>query len=496
MSRSACRRTAPAAAPRAALAEVGLGTRLDDWPRNLSGGQAQRVALARALVQEPELLLLDEPFAALDALTRIRMHGLVKELVARHRPGVLLVTHDVDEAIALADRILVMRGGAIAAEHRAPHPGAPAAPRVDLLAELGVTGGARARLTFRRHSPIGIPMSAIIIAAPLRRRFLQASLGIGALAALGTAGPRDANAAQPSGRNTDVVRLTWGLSGFGLIAKERGELDRTLAKEGIKVEWLGPFPNHAPTLQAVTGGTADFSFGGSTTPALAAIIAGSPLVFTQFLVYDPRTTAIIAKDGSGIDKVQDLVGKSVAVNRSGLGEFLLVAALEKFNVDRSKVKFVYLNPPDARARARREQGGCLVDVEPRRRHRPLRVQGARRVPGGARPRLPDRLHLLAARAASSRRRNPDIVRAVNAALAGEAKWATENTGEAERIAQAKGGYSDQVRDHLASLKRKYNIYSVSDKTFVDNLQTASDWLAERKVLPEKVKVSDHLAQLD
>ncbi|MFG1296923.1 ABC transporter ATP-binding protein [Xanthobacter variabilis] len=122
----------------AALAEVGLSGRLDDWPRNLSGGQAQRVALARALVQEPELLLLDEPFAALDALTRIRMHGLVKALVARHRPGVLLVTHDVDEAIALADRILVMRGGAIAAEHCSPEPGAPAASRAQLLAELGV----------------------------------------------------------------------------------------------------------------------------------------------------------------------------------------------------------------------------------------------------------------------------------------------------------------------------------------------------------------------
>ncbi|MFG1268813.1 ABC transporter ATP-binding protein [Xanthobacter sp. DSM 14520] len=121
-----------------ALAEVGLGGRLNDWPRNLSGGQAQRVALARALVQQPELLLLDEPFAALDALTRIRMHVLVKDLVARHRPGVLLVTHDVAEAIALADRILVMRGGAIAAEHRPSAPGQPAATRATLLAELGV----------------------------------------------------------------------------------------------------------------------------------------------------------------------------------------------------------------------------------------------------------------------------------------------------------------------------------------------------------------------
>jgi sulfonate transport system ATP-binding protein len=128
----------------AALVEVGLGDRLEDWPRNLSGGQAQRVALARALVQEPELLLLDEPFAALDALTRIRMHELVKELVARHRPGVLLVTHDVDEAIALADRILVMRDGTIAFEHRAAARGVAAATRAKLLLELGVIAAPKA----------------------------------------------------------------------------------------------------------------------------------------------------------------------------------------------------------------------------------------------------------------------------------------------------------------------------------------------------------------
>lgn len=130
---------------KAALEEVGLGDRLDDWPRNLSGGQAQRVALARALVREPRLLLLDEPFAALDALTRIRMHALVRQLVTRHRPGVLLVTHDVDEAIALADRVLVMRAGAIAGEYPVSHDagGSRAHPeaqalRERLLSELGV----------------------------------------------------------------------------------------------------------------------------------------------------------------------------------------------------------------------------------------------------------------------------------------------------------------------------------------------------------------------
>ena len=98
----------------AALAEVGLSHRLDAWPMTLSGGEAQRAALARALVREPKLLLLDEPFAALDALTRLKTQALVASLWRAHRPAVLLVTHDVDEALLLADRVLVLDEGHIA----------------------------------------------------------------------------------------------------------------------------------------------------------------------------------------------------------------------------------------------------------------------------------------------------------------------------------------------------------------------------------------------
>ncbi|MEU8269466.1 ABC transporter ATP-binding protein [Sphaerisporangium sp. NPDC049002] len=101
---------------RRALAEVGLTERAGAWPLTLSGGEAQRASLARALVREPELLLLDEPFSALDALTRITVHQLVLQLWAAHRPAVLLVTHDVDEALVLADRVLVLDEGRIAHE--------------------------------------------------------------------------------------------------------------------------------------------------------------------------------------------------------------------------------------------------------------------------------------------------------------------------------------------------------------------------------------------
>ncbi|HEY4019441.1 MAG TPA: ABC transporter ATP-binding protein [Pseudonocardiaceae bacterium] len=126
-----------------ALAEVQLSDRADAWPRTLSGGEAQRVSLARALVREPDLLLLDEPFAALDALTRLAMHRLVSQLWATHRPAVLLVTHDVDEALALADRILVLDAGRIVAEHVVTRPrprrlAELASLRTEVLADLGV----------------------------------------------------------------------------------------------------------------------------------------------------------------------------------------------------------------------------------------------------------------------------------------------------------------------------------------------------------------------
>ncbi|WP_258308548.1 ABC transporter ATP-binding protein [Streptomyces sp. NWU339] len=98
---------------RTLLEAVGLADRGGAWPAELSGGQRQRVALARALLHHPELLLLDEPFGALDAITRIAMQQLLERLWLEQPRTVLLVTHDVEEALVLSDRVLVLADGAV-----------------------------------------------------------------------------------------------------------------------------------------------------------------------------------------------------------------------------------------------------------------------------------------------------------------------------------------------------------------------------------------------
>ncbi len=104
----------------AALDEVGLSEKARVWPATLSGGQAQRVSLARALVRAPNLLLLDEPFGALDALTRLEMQDLVHSVRSHHGFTSIMVTHDVEEAVRLADRVVILGDGQIILDEQIP----------------------------------------------------------------------------------------------------------------------------------------------------------------------------------------------------------------------------------------------------------------------------------------------------------------------------------------------------------------------------------------
>jgi ABC-type nitrate/sulfonate/bicarbonate transport system ATPase subunit len=137
------RGVAGAEAPAAMLARVGLAGTERSWPHQLSGGMAQRAALARALVRRPAVLLLDEPFAALDAFTRLQMGDLLHETCRDRSRTVLLVTHDVDEALRLADRVVLLAGqpASVAADYRiAGHD--PALLRAEILARFGLRDAA------------------------------------------------------------------------------------------------------------------------------------------------------------------------------------------------------------------------------------------------------------------------------------------------------------------------------------------------------------------
>lgn len=292
-------------------------------------------------------------------------------------------------------------------------------------------------------------------------------------------------------RTTDTVRLGWRRSDLPLLAKERGEFEKTLAAQDIKVEWVGPFPNHAPSLQAVVGGSADFSFWGSSSVTLASIIAGSPLVFTCFHQFNPVSTSIIVKNNSGIDSVPDLVGRKVAVNRSGLGEFILVAALEKYGIPRETVEFIYLNPPDAAPAFGQGKVDAwaiwspTVDIARDQYDAKNIFFQATDLDFSI-----DFTTLVAARKFAQK--NPGLVRAVIDAYKAEAKWIDEHREEAEAFAQQEGKYNDAVRRQLLDYRRYFTFYETDDATFLDEFQKGADWLSGHGVLPRQVNVRDHV----
>ncbi|MEX3967583.1 NrtA/SsuA/CpmA family ABC transporter substrate-binding protein [Paraburkholderia sp. EG286B] len=324
-----------------------------------------------------------------------------------------------------------------------------------------------------------------------RRQLLLAAGGL--LAGAAAAPLLSAQAAEPPRkltRNTDTVRIGWGYGALPDIARQRGVFEKTLAAKNIKVEWVGPFPNHAPSIQAVVGGSADFGFWGSTTPALAAMLAGSPIVFTGFDVYSPRSTAIIVKKSSGINSVADLAGRKVAVNRSGLGEFLLIAALEKHHIDRDKVEFVYLNPPDAApafAQGRVDAWSMWSPAVDIARY----SNDAKDIFNEGRDLdfLIDYSSLVTRRKFSEE--NSELVRAVLDAYYVEGAWQSAHAAESELLVQREAKYPDQVRDHLTSLKRVNQFHEPDDAAFMAQFQRAADWLAQRKIINAPIKVADY-----
>lgn len=331
--------------------------------------------------------------------------------------------------------------------------------------------------------------------------FLAASLPL-ALAGCAPAAPASTGAVSSTGESAEAVsadakhiRLIWSDGGIPFLAKERGLFEQSLKEQNITVEWVGPFTGHAPALQAVTGGSADLTFGGSSSVAMSAILGGSDFVFTASLFTEPRTTAIIAHPDSGIKSVADLVGKTVAANRSGLGEFLLVAALEKYGIPLDEVEIAFLNPADAapafiegkvdawsifgnnREIAEVEYGGIPIFIESEELTFEEQI---------------DTPSFIAQR--SFAEANSEVLRAVIEGYQAEAEWANDNYLEANDLLAEAAGWTPAVADKIASYQRKYTI-SFIDDFLIERLQYGADWLLAHEIINEEITIADHVVRL-
>lgn len=324
-----------------------------------------------------------------------------------------------------------------------------------------------------------------------RRSLLAAATGAAALylplAGCSEPASQTNKAADPKRKK---VRLTYGITS---VPKARGVFEQTLRDQGVDVEWLGPFPNHAPTVQAVATDTADFSFGGSSTPAAQAMLSGGQLRFVSWAVTKPRNTSIIVLPDSGIMRVADLAGKTVAVNRAGVAEFLLVAALEKYQVPREQVKVIYMNPPEAapafgagKVDAWVIWTGALEMAE---------VQhGAQRIFVEDKELTEQFDYGTYVVRDEYAQREPETIRKVLRAHQAEHAWAGDHFVESQAIANKLSKYPPAVLARLNEHATRTELSFMNDEG-VAKLQRAIDWLSERRVLSGRLDVAKHAVRL-
>jgi sulfonate transport system substrate-binding protein len=296
------------------------------------------------------------------------------------------------------------------------------------------------------------------------------------------------------GRAADALRITYQRNnGVTYMALERGDFAKRLARRGFGTERVGPFPNHAPALQAVVGGSADMGFGGSCSVGLASIIAGSPLVFALFGESLPRTTMIISKDPA-IRTVPDLIGKTVAGNRSGLGELVTVGALEKHGIDRSRIKFLYMNPPDGALALSSGKVDAWAMWSPVVNITLEREKDAHVIFAESDLDIQlDYSGYLCTREFAEN--NVKLLRAFIETTREEVEWYNTHPRDVETLGRELGGYSEQLLDYFIKLNRRLTLREVNDEEFLERFQKTADWLSDHQVLPKKVRVRDHLAKL-
>ncbi len=228
----------------------------------------------------------------------------------------------------------------------------------------------------------------------------------------------------------DLVRIGW-LRGTNdiTLSKARGTLDKALAAQGADVEWDGPFSASAPAVEALNANAIDITVGSSTS-SVTSLSAKAPIVVFAYQRMGPDGEAILVKQDSPIHSIADLAGHSVAVNRGGTGEYLLLTALQRHGVDPATVKRVYLNPPDASSAFASDAVDAMTAWDPFLSVA-LASSGSRVLANGSEIGSENAIVMIARRGFASE--YPALLRAVYEALLADNAWEVANKDAAGRV---------------------------------------------------------------
>ena len=325
------------------------------WPLTLSGGQAQRVSLARALVAEPELLLLDEPFGALDALTRLSMRALLLDLWREHGFGVLLVTHDVDEAVALADRVLVLDEGRVIHTLTIDDPRhVPTRLPSAIAPSCSTSSACRSEVEYETRE--GTAMS---------RRRLVAVMALLSLLLAGCVSREDSSGAQEAPATVPLSDL----SGLTLqVGDQKGGTESLLRAAGALDDLpyqiaFSTFTSGPPQVEAATAGKIDFAITGNTPPIFGAASNAKVKVVSA---YDGGGVGdqILVHADSPIQSIADLRGKRIAVGKGSSAHGHILGQLQKAGLTPADVTLVFLQPADALSAFTKRQADAWAIWDP------------------------------------------------------------------------------------------------------------------------------------
>lgn len=469
---------------RTALQEVGLGDRGDAWPRQLSGGQQQRVALARALVREPDLLLLDEPFSALDALTRGDAQELVLRLWRDHRPAVLLVTHDVEEAVLLADRVVIVENGRIVHDEAValPRPRARDDAHVQqiaasLLQRLTADGPADGDQAAPALTP-GDPTST----GSWTRRGALLGTAAATVALVAFTNPREDSAAKQTvaaaGDATGAtLRVAVQTDGVRSLLTAAGQLKDVPYDVEFAQFSFGP-----PIVEALGAGKVDIGGVGSTPPIFGAASQTNFRVIATRELLNRTDSHLVVPGGSPVRTVAGLRGKRITVPKGSSAHGFLLRALHRNGVKLSEVTIDFLAPADGSAAFNGGRVDAWAVWEPF--YTQAVQNGARAIAGGP----PDEYGLNFFLASSQALEDPARVAAIQDYLkrlrsayvwgaanldAYAAAWSAESKIP---LAVAKAAIP-QVRSHLVAVSASH----------IASEQALADQLFADKVIPKKVQ---------